>query len=1197
MRYCSTCGQPGADEAGLCQRCAATAARRCPACSFPAPPGNRFCGRCGTSLDARSPAIEPASAPAPASRPGTGPLSARREVTVLFLDVTDFTAASHALDSEDVFVWIDETMRLLAAVVRKYEGTIDKFTGDGLMALFGAPETHENDPELAVRAALEMQQIVRPLRERVLRKHGFDFQMRIGVNTGMVVAGSVGGGAHAEYTVLGDTVNLASRLEKSAEPGTILVSEATYQRTRPLFEYAVLPALRVKGVPEPLQTYRPLHPRQKPGTVRGLPGLRAPMIGRERQLERLRAALAEVTREGQSRVATITGEAGLGKSRLVAEFRALTARDDVRFYQGSCLAYARSTPLWLLADILRDILHISAVDPADIQREALRAYLSQIGFPDHEALPYLVNVLGIGQTDSDAEARLRLMDASMLQRQTHTALRQLFLTEASRTPIVLIFEDLHWIDPASRDFLEYLLQSAGTAPLLVLLVSRDSERQMTIEPLLAAARRAPERLYDIKLQVLSDTEGELLVGQLIRQDSEEARILKRRIAERAGGIPFYIEEIVRILIDRAGLVNAGGAWQVTPQAETLLGDVPETLKGLILTRFDQLPDELRQTLQQAAVLGRSFPASLLQILVGANPAEISVQFAELVSRQFLIAEPFGWAQGYAFRHVLIQEAISATLLKRDRQALHARIAQLIERASFWPRDEQVEVLAYHYAESDRPAKAVPYLLVAAENAARRYANETAILHYRRAIELMRFTRATQRDEYFRAQLGLGQALKFVGQFAEASQTLSQAITSLQTQESDRQLALRVNLLRELADVRQREHAYDDAIAHLQASQQVLGAGGQREEPALWHSVMDRMAWVRFRQGRLDEALALAQSAIEGAQLEYADDPITLASLCNTIGGVFWHRGALADAIVYVEHSLQLYKDLSYAWGVAIAYTNLGILYYARGMWPKAAESFEHAYELRRQNGYLAEQATNLYNLGMLRIEMGQHERAGTDLAESLAISRQLHDNVAAACAVGGLLRLAVIQSKPDEATQYADQAQQLLAYAPEDEQIQIFALLALIHASRGEVSQGLRHADEALHMARSSGKSDQEPECLRVLGILKVRAGDYAEAESLFGQALAASQAGNDAYRQGLALMELGRLFEQRGDMHKASEMSSAAREIFERLGAAHDLQQARALCDRCERKLDSADSQAADWLVDIMPACPVAKEASMVEV
>src|SRR5262245_38551495 len=261
MRYCTACGQQLANDTAACSVC--TAVHRCPTCGSSVPVGDRFCGQCGARLGA------PAT-PHPAVRTNIiDTPSARREVTVLFLDVANFTAASHALDSEEVFVWIDETMRLLAAVVDKYEGTIDKFTGDGLMALFGAPVAHENDPELAVRAALEMQAVVQPLRERIRQRHGFDFQMRIGISTGQVIVGAVGNDAHAEYTVLGDTVNLASRLEKAAEPGTVLVGATTYQRTQPLFEYEILPPLHVKGVSEPLQTYRPLRLLDRPGSLRG----------------------------------------------------------------------------------------------------------------------------------------------------------------------------------------------------------------------------------------------------------------------------------------------------------------------------------------------------------------------------------------------------------------------------------------------------------------------------------------------------------------------------------------------------------------------------------------------------------------------------------------------------------------------------------------------------------------------------------------------------------------------------------------------------------------------------------------------------------------------------------------------------------------------------------------------------------------
>jgi class 3 adenylate cyclase/tetratricopeptide (TPR) repeat protein len=1161
-----------------------------------APAGNRFCGHCGTPLAARIPDQAPIR-----SQSGQTALSARREVTVLFLDLTNFTAASHGLDSEEVFIWIEETLQLLASVVHKYEGTIDKFTGDGLMALFGAPLAHENDPELAVRAALEMQSVVRPLRDRIMQKHRFDFQIRIGINTGPVIAGTVGNQAHTEYTVLGDTVNLASRLEKSAEPGTVLVSNTIYQRTQPLFEYEVLPPLTVKGVEEPLQTFRPVRLRAQPGLVRGLPGLQAPMVGRDHLLAQLQSTLDAVRERGQHQVALVTGEAGLGKSRLVAEFRKLPALASVRFYQGSCLAYARSTPLWVVGAILRDILHLSEIDPPTIQRETLRAYLSQGGIADSDMLPYLNNVLGLEQNDPAIDARLRRMDASMVQRQTHAALRQLFLSEAERAPTVLVFDDLHWVDPASRDFLEYLIQTTGDAPLMLVLVSRTSERETVVRPLIAAAEKVPARLIDIQLRALSDAEGEQLVDRLIRQDTAEAQSLKRQIARRAAGNPFYIEEIIRILIDRGGLIDDNGAGQITTQAAELLQDVPESLKGLILTRFDQLPDAMRRTLQKAAVLGRSFPANLLQILEGTSPAEIATQFVELEARQFLVAEPFGWAQGYAFRHVLIQEAVYGTLLKRDRQQLHEQVAQLIERAAFWPKDEQVEVLAYHYAESASPGKAIPYLIEAAENAARRYANETAIRHYRRAIALMPPGVTSRNDDFFRVRAGLGQALKFVGEFAEASKMLAEGIAPLQSYPSQRgpRQHLFVKLLRELADVRQRERAYDTAVAQLETALQSLGTAGAREEPLLWRSLMDRMAWIRFQQGRLDEALELAESATQNVRIEYADDPIVLASLFNTIGGVHWQRGDFAAAINYVDRSLQIYRDLGYAWGMAISHTNLGVLYYARGEWPQAASSFEQAYVLRRDNGYLPEQALNLHNLGTLRMEIGDHTQARRDLEASRALSQRLGDDFCSLCAEIGLLKLDLIESRITSAEQHIEAARQLLKPEDGDEAIQVHWLSALVAAARGQLPKALQNAREALALARAAEQPELVSECLRVLGSLRASAGDYMVAEALLYQSIAICRQRSDRYRHGLALLDLGRLYERqrpRGQTEQtelAIDTYRAAAELFRQLGAAHDLRVAQAAIERlC---LSAQRLKEANWHNQRYPACDQQPESGQI--
>jgi class 3 adenylate cyclase len=354
-------------------------------------------------------------------------LGERREVTVLFVNVSNCVSPAYELDSEDSFHLIDEVLRLLVDVVYKYEGSIDKFTGDGLVALFGAPVAHENDPERAIRAALEMQAVIQPWRSSTNQRHQSDFQMRIGINTGQVIAGKVGNAFHMDYTVIGETVNLAYHLELVAEPGTVLASPETYQRTRTLFEFKALPPLPIDWLPQPIQAFHPLHLQEKIGVEKGLSSLQVPMIGRAGDLARLQSAVAAVKARGKSRVALITGEAGIGKSRLVTEFRGRLQASEANIYRGSCLTYARSAPLWLVAELLRDIVQLSESDSSDYQRKRLQAYLEAIDLAGSDIFPYLAHVLGLAIAEPELEARVRDLAPAMLQRQTHAALRQLIV--------------------------------------------------------------------------------------------------------------------------------------------------------------------------------------------------------------------------------------------------------------------------------------------------------------------------------------------------------------------------------------------------------------------------------------------------------------------------------------------------------------------------------------------------------------------------------------------------------------------------------------------------------------------------------------------------------------------------------------------------------------------------------------------------
>ncbi len=1190
-RFCGLCGHQNPGTVKQCLNCNAALGKNCPNCTQPVPTDSKFCGQCGTHL--------PDAPPPPATSSSLGTAQSnlrpnlrtqmptalaekitaasvktpgeRREVTVLFLDVTNFTVASHNLDNEDVYNFINDAMSTLVQVIRKYGGTIDKFTGDGLMALFGAPVAYENDPERAVKAALEMQTALQPLQKHINHVHGFNLQIRIGINTGWVIAGKLGNNFHKEYTVIGDTVNLASRLETAAEPGTILVSAETYQRTRTHIKYRTLLPLAVKGIPDPVQAYRPLNLLETPGAGHSLPHLQVPMVGRNREFVQLQDAMVTVRHFHHRQIVLITGEAGVGKSRVVAEFQRTLVWSDIKVYQGNCSAYTHNNSLSVVAKLFRNMFDLPETAPADYQRETVLNYLNQYNLDPDETLPYLIHVLGLEQSDPQLTARLELLDAAMLQRQTHTALRKVLLAEARLCPIVLILEDLHWVDSASKDFLEYLIQTTDDIPLLLLFASRETKGKTVLQPLIETSEKNPERRVILSLQPLSETERQLLVDQLITETATDASSLKRRIAERAEGNPFYTEEIIRMLIDQGGLVRSktSGPWEVTSQADDLLGKIPGTIKGLILARFDRLPESVRQTLQKAAVIGPSFPVSLLHMFNNMSIKTMGVHLDELDARHFLCPQPFRSEPGYTFRHALFQEMAYSTLLKRDRRQLHTQVAQAIEQGHAWLPEEKTEALAYHYVRSTEPTLAIPHLITGAENAARRCAYETAIEHYRWAIKLLPAQSNGHNQDFFKVRIGLGRSLKFIGQLTEAGQILSEVLQYLWdssiTEEPVKLWPVLIEVLRQLADVRQREGIYDEALALLEAGLQVLGETGAQEQPSLWYSLLDRMAWIRFRQGQLEEASALAHAATAELNPEKVNDPIKLASLYNTLGGVCWQQGHLDKAVSYVKQSLRLHEKAGYFWGKAIAYGNLGVLYDTLGNWPKALEYFDQAHTLQETIGDRQHRIVNLNNLGFVYLRMGKHRTARRTLETGQSLALSMGDTWGAALCHVGLAEISLIQSNLKEAQQHIDEA---LAIADDigssEIQIQARRFLALTLANNGEELQaGLKVAAKALTMSQEAKLLTEEANCYRVLGILYAHAGQYTEAETYLQDSATLSLEQNDPYRQGQALLEMGRFYLTRAQADpslevdwktKALAVLNEAADRFEALGAAYDL-------------------------------------------
>jgi predicted ATPase/class 3 adenylate cyclase len=1199
MNVCPHCGFQNPDGIHICLNCASSLKLKCQKCNAEVPFGNRFCGQCGAPVEAID-AIPNESSTTSSSNinmqermlrdlrtkmpstlvnkfiQGSKDLyGQRREVTVLDVEIANFLSISKELDSETIYLAVDEIVHLLADVVYKYEGTIDKYSGNGMMALFGLPLNHENDPERAVRAALEMQYSMSQLRNHLVDRYHRDFQIQIGINTGAVIAGYMSDQQHLEYTVIGDTVHLASQLQRSANPGSILVSFSTYQRSRPIFDYQSMPLLQLEGNSGPTRVYQPLGIRLTPGQVRGLPGLQVPMIGRREQLDQLIGVFKQVIGNSTSEIILCSGEAGIGKSRLVAEFRNYLADHPVTMVQGTCALYMRITPYRVLADVLRNIMGISELDPINEQRKILQRHLEQFGLDRNDILPYMMHVLGILHSDPVLEVRIKLLDPSMLRRQTHFALRMFFIAESRRSPLILVFDDLHWVDQPSGQFLEYLCQSLEASPILLMMVARDFDKYSFAQSLRTATYKHIRKPLDIYIQPLTESDAHLLVDQLVHEDTKPAEEMKSLITARAGGNPYYTEELVRILMDHGGLINQDGDWHLTASAANLIREVPGTLGDIILARFDHLPDPLKNVLLRASVLGDSFSVRLLQALVTDESEVLSDALTELEKRDFLIHTKFDVEDGYIFKHPLVQETIYKTLLKRDSRKLHSQVAQAIEDGDYWLPGERNQVLAYHLSESAKPARAIPYLLISAEKAYQHFANDTVVQLYRQVLALMDTVADAPIEQKEKAQVGLAQALKFTGDLEEAARLLIEIVDRIpksiegQQYTSSPSFQIQIEALRELADIRAREGDLDFAVQLLKQGMELLSESGRRVYPIIWRRLADRLAWVYFRQRNFDEAYNLVDLALLDTATWETEDPITMASLYNTIGGIYWTRSRFADAIESVEHSLEIYKNLHYHWGMAISLANLGILHYSTEKWSQAVEYLEQADRLRREYGDDPERPINLKNLGEVLLDLGDHQHARTNFETSREVSQRLGLNISQAYAEIGLCRLALVEGNPSEARLHLQNTGALLESLEEtnDRVADYYQLQAQIEIQDGNLQKAKSSAEHALLISQRGGISEKQVDAFRVLGAILAKTNTFERAETYLYNSIDLAQQLNDRFSEAKARYELALLYwnwserdsaQKRQHLEQAGRSLDAAIRVFETLGAQHNLQEAK---------------------------------------
>jgi class 3 adenylate cyclase/tetratricopeptide (TPR) repeat protein len=867
---CPQCGHINRSEARFCEACGTSLARHCPNCRQEVRPEAKFCDQCGYALSAVSPPDQ--SAPLReavinrfhARLPGYTPrhlsekiLSGknamegeRKQVTVLFADIAGFTAISEQLDPEEVHLLMDGCFARLTEAVHRYEGTVNQYTGDGIMALFGAPIAHEDHPQRALLAALAIQEAMQAYSERLQRDKHIEFRLRVGVNTGLVVVGRIGDNLRMDYTAQGDTTNLAARLQALAEPGTVLVSEPTYRLTQGYFTFRSLGIRQVKGR-TPVEVFE-VTGRQEGRTridVAAEHGLTT-FVGRRRELELLEALLAK-TKGGLGQIVGLVGEAGVGKSRLLLEFRRLMQQEDVAYLEGRCLSYGQSILYLPLVDILKKYFAIEDESDQTI-RELVTSGTEHLGIDTSEIAPYLYALLS-GQTDDET---LRGLAPEVRRKQTFEALRALLLAISHQRPLVLVVEDLHWLDQPSEAFLRFLGESLGASPLMLLVTYRPGYHHSW-----------GEKSYysQITLYPLSEAESGTLIASVLRV-ADIPRDLHELISRKGEGNPFYLEEITKSFLERGIIRRAGGGYRLSRALTP--SDVPETIQDVIVSRIDRLPEEHKQVIQTAAVIGREFAARLLRRIADIQE-QLDDCLSELKNLEFIYEKSVFPDLEYIFKHVLTQEAAYNSLLSNRRTRLHTAIGLAIEELHRERLAEHYEELAHHFMRGEAWEKAFLYLLKSGDKARQVYANQEAIAFYTQAIEVSgRITPALEAVQLLPVYEGRG------------------LVWTLQTK-------------------------YDAAIVDFQMMRQMARTAGnpQKEGESLGHLAFAH--WGNFSEEQIPFVEQYAQEAMQLFQ-RTGDQKILVRSL-TSLGLVHQVRGNLREADRKLEESLQIsrregYKD-------------------------------------------------------------------------------------------------------------------------------------------------------------------------------------------------------------------------------------------------------------------------------------------------
>jgi class 3 adenylate cyclase/tetratricopeptide (TPR) repeat protein len=726
---CPRCQQDNPTHARFCVGCGARLALACGSCGAELPGGARFCLQCGQGVAAGTAA--PVRSPAPETYTpkhlAEKILSAkaalegeRKQVTVLFADLKGSMELIADRDPEEARKLLDPVLERMMEAVHRYEGTVNQVMGDGIMALFGAPVAHEDHAVRACYAALRMQELVKSYAEEVRRAHGITVRIRVGINSGEVVVRAIGNDLHMDYTAVGQTTHLASRMEQLADPGSILVSPATLELAGGYVGVRSLGPVPVKGLPDPVEVYEltgagTARSRLQATASRGF----TPFVGRDPELAHLIRA-QEQARGGQGQLVAIMGEAGVGKSRLYHEFTHSHRVKGWLVLEASAMSHGKSISYLPVIDLLKGYCKLEDRDDHRALREKITGKLFTLDESLKPLLPAFFGLLDVPIDDPQWQA----LDPAQRRHQTLDANKRLLLREAQAQPVIVIFEDLHWVDTETQALLDSLVSSLPAARILMLVNYRPEYQH---------AWGSKMYYTQLRLDALpAESADELLEGLL---GGDPALVpLKALLTARTSGNPLFLEESVRTLVETRALAGTRGAYRLAQPVEAI--QVPATVQSILASRIDRLPIDEKRLLQSAAVIGKDVPFGLLQGIAGLPEEELRRELAHLQAAEFLYETSLFPDLEYTFKHALTHEVAYSGVLLERRRALHATILETLERLHADRLGEHAEVLAHHAVRAAIPDKAVRYLREAGAKATARAANQEAVDFLERALALL-----------------------------------------------------------------------------------------------------------------------------------------------------------------------------------------------------------------------------------------------------------------------------------------------------------------------------------------------------------------------------------------------------------------------------------------------------------------------------